>query len=131
MGDWSLHLEGSVVNLVQETVDSNATAFALTRQAVAQHEEGKIDSKFAIGDALLVEIGVPGSRAAETQSKLKKCSEYLLDLGYQYEVKTLDAIRRVAHAYPVDERGDLLHSMRRPSALRTMFGIGWNWIPAV
>lgn len=99
----------------EQSLDSNATNFAKTREAVAQHEEGKIDTKFAIGDALLVEIGVPGTRAAETQSKLKRCSEYLQDLGYSYEVKTLDAIRRVAHAYPADERGDLLHSMRRPT----------------
>jgi hypothetical protein len=98
-----------------EPVDSAAVHFALTREAVAQYEEGKIDGKFAIGDALLVEVGIPGTRAQETGIKLKRCSEYLHDLGYSFEVKTLDAIRRVSNAYPKDERGDLLHSMRRPT----------------
>lgn len=63
-------------------------------------------TQFAVGDAIVMEVGPPSAEGIHDGSsiKLKAASKYLADHGIAYRVESLKVLRRVAFAYPADRR---------------------------
>lgn len=91
-------------------VESTAVEFRNVRKAVRAFERASLAGKFAIGDALILDIGEPhAGKYGTVQAQFEKVAIDLQTIGYDgYAVHNLRDMRETAHAFKPDHRLEIL-----------------------
>lgn len=95
-------------------VESDVLMFKRTLQTVTQFERRNVEGRFAIGDALLLDVP-PGQQddGVNATVKFERLAIILQDRGYEYSAMTLLCYRDTAVAYPRDLRELILEKFPR------------------
>lgn len=95
-------------------VESDVLLFKRTLGAVTQFELKNVEGRFAIGDALLLDVPPgPQDDGVNALVKFERLAIILQDRGYEYSAMTLLCYRDTAAAYPRDLRAGILEKFPR------------------
>jgi hypothetical protein len=91
-------------------IQSDINEFKRTIRAVRDHGKQDVTGKFAIGDALLVDVPQEWRQSDGVNAfvKFERIAIILQDRGYEYSAGSLQCFRDTAAAYPRDERERIL-----------------------